>query len=61
MAKNTKGPALVRLWQLEMNTNGADPYTTVMMGNIEDGVSVREIGKPKDRKEFTSPWPFRVH
>jgi hypothetical protein len=35
-----------------------DVYSTVMMGNIEDGCYVAATGKPKDRGAATLPYPF---
>ncbi len=37
----------------------AEPYMSVMMGNLEDGMHVINTGKPKDRGELTLPYPFK--
>jgi len=55
-AQKMQGPELVRAWFDEFKCT--DPYTTVMGGNIEDGILVAMEGKPKDRGENTLPWPF---
>jgi hypothetical protein len=38
----------------------ADPYTTMMGGNVEDGIYVQKSGAVKDRGEFTLPYPFEA-
>lgn len=35
-----------------------EPFTAVMMGNIEDGLFIYETGKPKERQGSTLPYPF---
>ncbi len=35
-----------------------EPFISVMFGHIEDGSAVAIGGTPKDRGEFTLPWPF---
>lgn len=37
----------------------ADPYSTVMMGNLQDGSRVANKMAPMDRERFTIPWPLR--
>lgn len=37
-----------------------DPLTSVMRGNIEDGLRVGEGGSVRDRNRFTLPFPFRA-
>lgn len=39
----------------------ADPYSIVMAGNVEDGLNVGLGGRPKDRGDFTLPWPLAAH
>jgi hypothetical protein len=38
--------------------NLVEPYSSVMMGNLEDGVLVGRGGVPKARKHFTLSWPL---
>lgn len=38
---------------------GTDPYTTVLMGNMEDAQFIANGQPPSDRKEWTLPYPFR--
>jgi hypothetical protein len=59
MAKEAGGPEAVRRWAKKFGM--ADPYMTVVCGNIEDGSSVALSGKPVDRGEFTLPYPFVTH
>ena len=56
-AQKVQGPELVKRWFDDFKC--ADPYTAVMGGNIEDGMSVAAAGKPKDRGQNTLPWPFK--
>ena len=35
-----------------------EPYTSVMMGNMEDGARVYAGEGPKDRKDSTLTWPL---
>lgn len=41
-----------------MKEGGADPYLSVMMGNLQDGAYVVSLGKPMDRGEMTIPYLF---
>jgi hypothetical protein len=38
--------------------NLVEPYTTVMMGNLEDGAGVASGGRPKYRAQGTLAWPL---
>jgi hypothetical protein len=53
-----QGPALVKRF-VEESGMQADPYTIVMMGNIDDGITVALEGRTKDRGEFSLPWPLK--
>lgn len=53
------GPELVKHWFRTYKT--ADPYMAGMLGNLQDGASVKATGKPTDRQEATLPYPFVVH
>lgn len=55
-AKELQGPELVKKWFTTFGV--ADPYTVVMMGNLQDGTAVESSGIPRDRDEWTVPWPF---
>lgn len=57
-AKGKEGPELMEEWWEEFQT--ADPYTIVMGGNLEDGMSVAFVGVTKDRGPFTLTWPLEV-
>ena len=37
-----------------------EPYSAIMMGNMEDAISIIHTGKPKDREKFTLPYPFKA-
>ena len=37
-----------------------EPYMTMMMGNLEDGMFVVSTGKPKDRGDATLKYPFEL-
>lgn len=37
---------------------GTEPYLSVMMGNLEDGILAQKKGQVKDRGEGTLPYPF---
>jgi hypothetical protein len=56
MARETQGPELMKRWYEKYKI--ADPYCTVMTGNIEDGGSVVLKGKPRDRGFMTMEYPF---
>lgn len=51
MAKALKGPALVKRWLDEFGK--ADPYTTVMLGNFQDGIAVGAGEQPANRGAYT--------
>lgn len=46
-------------YQKFMNSGGADPYLSIMMGNLQDGATVVATGKPVNRGEMTLPYPFK--
>jgi hypothetical protein len=57
MAEKIQGPELVKRFQ--QLYDAVDPYTTRMVGNVEDGMLVASTGKPKYRDQATLPWPFK--
>lgn len=42
-----------------IKAGGADPYMSMMLGNMEDGMLVEKGLQVKDRKEFTLKYPFK--
>lgn len=51
-------------WQEHLKEQGeemVEPYTQIMMGNMEDGMAVAMGGEPKDRGDHTLPYPFIKH
>lgn len=56
MAKTYKGSELTKKWNEIYGV--ADPYLSVVIGNIQDGSYCALTGRPKDREEFTVPYPF---
>lgn len=56
MARETTGPELLRRWWERFHA--PDPYSAVMLGNIQDGFAVGGGDKPLDRGEFTLAWPL---
>lgn len=50
------GRRAVAEWARRYKT--ADPYSVVLAGNMEDGLAVGAGMTPKDRGDFTLPWPF---
>lgn len=57
MAKRLRGPALMKAWFAK--AGNADPYTVVMGGNLEDGMSVVNAGRVMGRGPYTLPYPFK--
>lgn len=56
LAAEKGGPEAVGLWHAANNM--LDPYSLVMMTNIEDGHAAAAGTKPKDRGVLTLPYPF---
>lgn len=56
MAARLKGKELMDAWWKENEM--ADPYIMVNGGNIEDGMSVANVGRVKDRGPFGLTWPL---
>jgi len=56
-AKTVQGPELVKQWMDEFGMG--DPYTHVMLGNIEDGGRVASGFQPTDREDMTLSWPLQ--
>lgn len=54
---NASYDEIVKRWIAEAG-NMADPFTTVLTGNLEDGGSVANAGRVKPRGPFTIRWPF---
>lgn len=50
------GQEAVRRWTAQYDS--PDPYSVVLLGNIEDGTAVESGEQPKDRAEFTLLWPL---
>jgi hypothetical protein len=50
------GPEIVKAWFEQHHM--ADPFSTVLAGNMEDGARVAAGESPKDRGAFTLPWPL---
>lgn len=65
--KHGPGPDTLRRFLQVQAAEGierpVEPYTTVLSGNVEDGMAVALIGEPRRRvlpggKDVTVPWPF---
>lgn len=55
-ARGFQGPQLAKMVYDEL---GTEPYSAVMLGNIEDGGAIANGLPPKDRSEMTLPYPFK--
>lgn len=63
IAKTHKGQAYIEEWlkrTAQRTDRLVEPFTTVMMGNMEDGGCVAIGGRPKDRGDSTLAWPLAV-
>lgn len=63
LAETLQGPALVEEW---IKTSGqsvdhfVEPYSTLMLGNMEDGILVADELPPKDRGHSSLTWPLVI-
>lgn len=56
LAASVGGPAAATTWVREFKA--PDPFTALVMANLQDGAHVSVGWKPKDRGPATIPWPI---
>lgn len=59
VARRFGGQRAVALWAKKYKMT--EPYSSVSVGNITDGMAIAAGKLPEDRGPATLPWPFRIH
>jgi len=61
IAETHRGAAYMTEWLKQSGQSPeslVEPFSSVVMGNMEDGAAVASGGRPKDRGEWSLAWPL---